>query len=201
VEELVLEALFGWLGRERCAAGGGGDDGEELHLRDGGAGDEEALGVGAGVRRGKEDAGVVDQRVEQGDVGGGEAFEEVAGAEGDPEPEALCAGAGEEGASGEAFGVGGVAQVEVADIADGFDVGERERENAAAEVEEVEDAVVGESGVGKIAREGVSGEAADDDLFARVGRGWRHGRMRGNEGSGAIVARHGRCVTKKAQIC
>ena len=58
-------------------AGGGGDDGEELELGDGGSGDVEALGIGAGVGRGEEEAGVADEGVEQGGVGGGEAFEQV----------------------------------------------------------------------------------------------------------------------------
>jgi hypothetical protein len=133
VEELVLDgctaigrtgnwelvgAGAGW--RREGAAGGGGDDGEQVELGDGGAGDVEALGVGAGVGRGEEEAGVVDQGVEEGAVGGGEAFEEVAGAEGEAEPEALAARTGEEGAAGEALGVDGVREVEVADVADGL---------------------------------------------------------------------------------
>jgi hypothetical protein len=124
VEEFFLEAVLGGLG-ERLAAGGGGDDGEQVEFGDGGAGDEEALGVGPGVGRGEEEAGVVDQGVEEGAVGGGKAFEEVAGAEGEAEPEALATRAGEEGAAGEALGVDGVREVEFADVADQLDVVER----------------------------------------------------------------------------
>src|ERR1019366_8304053 len=104
VEELFLEALLGGLGGKRLAARGGGDDGEQLKFGEGLAGDIEALGVGAGVGRGKEEAGVVDQRVREGTVGGGEAFEEVSGAKGEPDPEAFAARAGEEGAAGGAVG-------------------------------------------------------------------------------------------------
>jgi hypothetical protein len=78
VEELVLEALLGGLIGEGLAAGGGGDDGQELKLGDGGTGDIDALGVGTGVGRGEEEAGIVDEGVEQGAVGGGEALEQVA---------------------------------------------------------------------------------------------------------------------------
>ena len=92
VEEFLLEALLGvaW----RAAGGGrGGDDGEEVKLREGGARDVEALGVGTGVGRREKEAGVVGQGVEQGEVGWGEAFEEVAGAEDEAEPRGLrCAG-------------------------------------------------------------------------------------------------------------
>ncbi len=107
----------------------------------------------------------------EGDVGGGEAFEEVAGAEGQAEPEAFGAGAGEEGAAGEAFGVDGVGEVEVADVADVLDVVEKKGDDAAAEIEEVDGAVADEAGEGQVAGEGFSGEAADDDLFV----GGRHG--------------------------
>src|SRR5208283_5704793 len=54
VEELFLEVFGG--GGEGLAAGGGGDDGEQLELGEGGAGDIEALGVGAGVGGGEEEA-------------------------------------------------------------------------------------------------------------------------------------------------
>ena len=62
----------------------------------------------------------------------------VAGAEGQAEPEAFGAGAGEEGAAGEALGVGGVGEVEVADVADVLDVVEEEGDDAAGEVEQVD---------------------------------------------------------------
>ena len=85
----------------------------------------------------------------EGDVGGGEAFEDVAGgAEGEAEPEAFGAGTGEEGAAGEAFGVDGVGEVEVADVADDLDVIQSKGDDAAGEVEEIEAAVADEAGHG-----------------------------------------------------
>ena len=138
MEELVLERLFGGLGSGlfRCgrAARGRGDDGEQIELGDGGAGDVEALGVGAGIRRSEEEACVFGERVEEGEVDGREAFEEVAGGEHEADPEALLTGAREKGAAGEALGVARIVEVEVADEADELDVGERQRKDAAGEV-------------------------------------------------------------------
>ena len=136
--------------------------------------DVDALGVGAGVGRGEMEAGVVDEVVEEGDVDGGEAFELIGlrdGAKGEAEPEAFGAGTGEEGAAGEALGVDGVVEVEVADVADVLDVVEKNGDDVAAEVEQVDAgwaAVADKAGERQVAGEGFSGEAADDDLF--VGR-------------------------------
>jgi hypothetical protein len=120
VEELILDG-FGWRGAG-LAAGGGGDDGEELDLGEGGAGNVEALGVGAGVGRGEEETIVVGEGVEKGTVGGGEAFKQVPGAKGEAQPESLRSGTGEKGAAGEALGIDRVGEVEVADVTNGFDV-------------------------------------------------------------------------------
>lgn len=84
------------------------------------------------------EADVVDHVVKEGDVGRGEAFEDVSAAKGHAEPEAFGAGASEEGAAGEAFRVGGIVEVEVADIADVFDVVEKKGDDSASEVEEVD---------------------------------------------------------------
>ena len=202
VEELVLKAFLGGGGGERRAAGRSGDDREQLQLGEGDAGDVEALGVGAGVGGGEEEAGVFDQGVEQGEVCGGDAFELVAGAEGEAEPEAFGAGAGEEGAAGEALGVGGVREVEVADVADGLDVVEGQGDDAAGEVEEIERAGVDEGGVREIAGEGVSGEAAHDDLFARGGHGGRAGLGGLSHGAGGVRHEKGAgWVVKTATAC
>ena len=150
-EEFALKAFFGGAIRNGGAPGGSGDDGEQVELRDGGAGDIESLGVRAGVRRGEEEAGVVDEGVKQSEVGGREAFEQVAGAEGEAEPEAFGAGAGEEAAAGEALGVLRVGEVEVANVADGLDVVEGQGEDAAGEVEEVDRVVANDGAVGQIA--------------------------------------------------
>ncbi len=111
------------------------------------------------------EAGIVDQIIEEGDVGGGEAFEEVTATEGHAEPKAFGAGTGEEGAAGEALGVDGVVEVELANVADVLNVVEEERDDAAGEVEEVDRAAADEGGERQIAREGFAGEATDDDLF------------------------------------
>ena len=74
MEELVLEVFLGGAIGCSSAAGGGGDDGEELEFGDGCSRDVEALGVGAGVGRGEEEAVVVGECVEEGAVGGCEAL-------------------------------------------------------------------------------------------------------------------------------
>jgi len=107
VEEVFLEA-GDVCGGDGFAAGGRGDNGQELELGEGGAGNVDALGVGAGVGWGEEEAGVVDEVVEEGGVGGRETFEEIAGAESEAKPEAFGARAGEEGAAGESLRVDGV---------------------------------------------------------------------------------------------
>ena len=70
--------------------------------------DEEPLGVGADVRRSEVEAAVFEQPVQQAEVEGGEAFEGLASEQCQAEPKTFAAGAGEEGAAGEALGVGEV---------------------------------------------------------------------------------------------
>jgi hypothetical protein len=163
VEEIFLEGFGG--GGAGLAAGGGGDDGEELEIGEGGAGNVEALGVGAGVGRGEEEAVVVGECVEEGAVGGGESLQEVSGAEDEAKPEAFGAGAGEKGATGEALGVDGIGEVEVADVADGLDVVERQGDEAAGEVEQIDRVMAHKGGLRQVSGEDVSGEAANEDLF------------------------------------
>ena len=163
MEEFVLDGFGG--GMAGLAAGGGSDDGEELDVGEGCAGDVEALGVGTGVRWGEEESVVVGERVEKGAVGGGEAFEKVSGAEGEAQPEPLGAGTGEEGAAGKALWIDGVGEVEVADVADSFDVVEGQGDEAAGEVEEVDRIMAHKGRLRQIAGEGVSGEASNEDFF------------------------------------
>jgi hypothetical protein len=174
MEELFLQSLLGGLAGEGLAARRAGDDGEQQEVRDGGAGNVDALRVGASVGRGEEEASVVDQGVDQGAVGWSETLQQIAGTEGESNPEALCAGAREERAAGEAFGVGGVGEVEVADVADGLDVVQRQGEDSAGEVEQVDGVVAHETGVGEVSGEGVSGESPNDGFLASS----RHGRRR-----------------------
>jgi hypothetical protein len=173
-EEVFLEGGDGG-GGEGFAFGGRGDDRDELEAGQGGAWNVDALGVGTGVGWGDLEADVVDEVVEEADVGGGEAFELVAGAEGHAEPEAFAAGAGEKGSAGETLGVGGVGEIEVADVADVLYIVDEEGDNAAFEIEEVDDAlgraVADECGERQVAGEGVASEAADDDLFVGGGHG------------------------------
>jgi hypothetical protein len=120
VEELVLDGFGGggaWL-----AAGGGCDDGEQLKLGERSTGDVEALGVGAGVWRGKKEAVVVGEGIEEGAVRRGQTLHEIACTERETQPKALRARTGEEGAAGEALRVDGIGEVEIADVANNLDV-------------------------------------------------------------------------------
>jgi hypothetical protein len=178
VEEILLQGRNGG-GREGFAAGGGGDDGEELEFGEGGAGDVDTLGVGAGVGRGEMEADVVDQVVEKGDVRGSEAFQEVSGAKGHAEPESLGARPGKEGTSGKAFGVDSIVEIELADITDVFDVVEKKGNDSSGKVEQVDRAIADEGCEGQVPRESFAGEATDDHLFVGGGhrsRGLSHGR-------------------------
>ena len=77
------------------------------------------------------DSQVGEEIVDEGEAGGGEAFEEVRGAgilgsragsaEGEADPEAFGAWPGEEGAASEALRVEGVGEVEVAHVTYVFD--------------------------------------------------------------------------------
>ena len=86
------------------------DEAEDFQLSDCGAGDEDALCVGAGVWRGDEEAGTLDE----GAVVGGEAFEFFSVIEGHAEPYAGVAGFGGETAAEKPLWVGGVARGRVA---------------------------------------------------------------------------------------
>lgn len=119
------------------------------------------------------EAEILEQARDEGQVRGGEAFEQVSASEGQAQPEALGPRAGEEGAAGEALGVDGVAEVEIADVADHFYIVQGERDDAPAEVEKVEvwtcrvDA--DERAHGQIAGDAIAGEAADYDFFLGAG--------------------------------
>ncbi len=70
VEEVLLEGGLG-SGGGGFLFGGGGDDGNELEVGDGGAGDEDALGIGADVRWGEGETVIENEVVEEAGVGGG----------------------------------------------------------------------------------------------------------------------------------
>lgn len=119
----------------------------------------------------------MDQVVGEGDVDWGEAFQLIGGAKGEAEPESFGARTGEEGAAGEALGVGAVAEIEVADVADVLNVVEEEGKNPTFKVQELQAAVTHKSGQRKVAGEDFSREAPDDDFFVGRRHGWR--RIRG----------------------
>jgi hypothetical protein len=169
VEQLVLERVFGGLRREGLAARWAGDDGEELELCDGGAGDVEALCIGTGIGRGEKESIVVDERVEKGPIGGRETFEDVSAAEGDADPEALGSWASKKGLAGQAFGVGGVGEVEVANIADQLDVVEGKGDDSSAKVEKVDGRLMDEASVGKVSGKAIAGVTSHEDFFAGTG--------------------------------
>jgi len=116
------------------ALAGLGDDAEELELGDGGAGDEDALGVGAGVGRGYEETCAFNE----GAVVGGEAFELFAVVEGHAQPDAGVAGFGGEAAAQKALRVGAFAGRELADGADPFDLIPADSVDFAGGVQELE---------------------------------------------------------------
>ena len=63
MEKVFLEGGRAGLG---LATGGGGDDSQQLQVGERGAGDVEALGVGADVGRNQEETDVVDEIVGEG---------------------------------------------------------------------------------------------------------------------------------------
>ena len=136
-----------------------------------GARDVDTLGVGAGVRGGEKETGVVEYVVKEADIRRSETFEEFARTEDHAEPETFGARAGEEGAAGEAFGVDIIGEVEVAYIADVFDVADKKWNDSTVEIEQAETFIVDKVGDREIAREGFAGETAYDDLFVGGGHG------------------------------
>ena len=90
---------------------GGADDAEDFRVRDGGTGDEDAEAIAMKVGGGELDTAVEDI----GELVGGDAFEFVAIAEGEFEPEAFDFGTAEEG-----LALGKVGLIEVADEVDGL---------------------------------------------------------------------------------
>jgi hypothetical protein len=168
-----LERGQGGRGGERLFARGGGYDGDELEFVDGGSRDVNSLGVGAGVGRGQKEPSICDEIVQKGDVDWGQALELVLGAicsaKSQTEPEAFGAGASEEGASDEPFGVERVRQIEVADVADVFYIAESKSDNPPTEIKEIDGLVVDKSRSRQITGKGFSCESSHDDLFA--GRG------------------------------
>ena len=151
--------------REGFAAGRGGDDGDELELRKRAPRDVHALSIGSGVGRGEVQAGIGDKVFEQCDIGWGKTFEKIAGTKRHAKPEAFGAGPREEGAAGEALGVGGVGQIEVADVADVLYIGGIKHDDSPAKVQQVDSAAAHKRRQGEVAREDLPGKTPNDNLF------------------------------------
>ena len=197
LEEALLKflaKLLSVLGRHGFS-GGRGDDGEKLEVGDGGSRDEDALRVGPDIGRGDAKAGILDEGVNEGETGVGEAFEEVRGGigpllrssvspgigctEDKSHPQAFISGPGKEGPPRQALRVDGVAKVEISHKADRFYGGERDFLNAPGEIEKVNYlrrlGPANETKQRKISGQDVSGEAANKDFLAGV----RHEAKRG----------------------
>ena len=116
---------------------------------------------------------------------GGEALEQIGVvAEGKSNPETVAARPGEKGPAEEAFRIAGVAQVEVAYVADGLDLDEREGVEPSFEIEEGDASSFDESAGSKVTMPEVSLKAPEDYLFLRTGH-WAGAdcRMREREGA------------------
>ena len=159
------------VGLRASRAERGADDGYDGEAADGGAGDEDALGVGAGIGRGEQESGAIDE----GAVVGGDGFELVAVGEGEAEPESGGSGAADETAAKETLRRGGVrsgvwagvgAGEQFAHVADPFDQLPGDELEFAGVVEQLEVMGLVSRGGGGISGGPVTAEAAYDDGFA-----------------------------------
>ena len=153
------------------AAGGGGDEAQDFDGLEGRARDKEAESVGARVGWGEEETVVVEERVGEGEVEGGEAFEEFVVLEGEAEPDAVAAGAGLEGHAADALGICLVVEVEVANVCNSLEGFEGEGSEAAVRLHEGDLAVAQEAGLGKVSPGEFVGDAAKNDFLLS----WSHG--------------------------
>ena len=161
--------------------GFGGNQAQDRKFSNSCAGDEDALGVGAGVWGRQEQAGAFDQ----GAVIGSYAFQFVAVFKNEPQPKAGKAWAACEVASQEAFGLlacvafGG----KLADVTEPFDLVPVDAQETAAGIEKLERGFAGGIGWGKWIGGGVTGQPVPSDLaydhgFTGGGH-WLDCRMRG----------------------
>lgn len=160
-----MERLFGeeaGLGGGRGGlAAGDADDTQDGELGERGARDEDAIGVGVEIGR-RQVESVVEKREQ---VVGDDAFEGVAVAEAEPDPQAIELGAGKE-----ILAVEAVVVVEVANEINGANGGERDFVVLAIGSEQVHGKRARERGRVEVAAEELLLKKLDDDLF--VGRGW-----------------------------
>src|SRR5271170_3108033 len=112
-EGLLPVVWFGWDKFLLCCA----DDSDDFELGERAGGNPEALSVGADVRRGEEKPFARDEAK----VIGCYAFDQVAVGQHGPQEKAFSARASGEGFTEQAFGIGSLSGVEIADEADPLD--------------------------------------------------------------------------------
>lgn len=142
-------------------AAGDADYAEDGEGRDGGAGDEDAIGVGGEV--GRSELYAVVEEPEK--VVGDDTFEGFAVGVTEADPEAVELGTGEEG-----FAAGFEAAIEFADEIEGTDAFERDLLVFAVGSEKVERVDLAETGRVEVSLHGLAIHERDNDLF--MGRGW-----------------------------
>ena len=159
--------LFGekfWLGGDCCHGGfsaGDADDAENGEGRDGGAGDEDAVGVGAKV--GRSELNAVVEKAEK--VIGDDAFEDFAVGVAEADPETIELGSREEG-----FTFGLEVAIEFADEIEGADAVERDLFVLAVGREEIERVDLTKAGRVEVSPQGLAVHQRYNDLL--MGRGW-----------------------------
>jgi hypothetical protein len=163
-------AVLPLLGKQFGLAGGGcdggfaagdADDAEDVEGREGGAGNEDAVGIGVEVGRSELDA-VVEEREQ---VVGDDAFEGFAVGVTEADPKAIELRAGEEG-----FAFGLEVAIEFADEVERADVVERDLLVRTVGREEVERVDLAEAGRVEVALQDLAVHERDNDLLVR--RGW-----------------------------
>jgi len=142
-------------------AAGNADYAEDRKGRNGGAGDEDAVRVGAKVGRCELDAVV--EKAEK--IVGDDAFEDFAVGVAEADPEAVELGAGEEG-----FALGLEVAVEFADEVKRADAFEGDLLVFAVGCEEIERVDLAQAGWVEISPQGLTVHERDDDLL--MSRGW-----------------------------
>lgn len=151
------------------------DDGDHFQLCDGRGWNPKTLGVGAHVGWGQEKAFAGGE----GEIVRGETFDEVAIGQVKAQEQSFCARAPGEGLAQEPFGMGGVAGVEIADIADPFEANCIQVQSFAIQREQFHHAIGEEVHGGQVSSEPVLGrldgrvlgEHTDDRFFAADGHG------------------------------
>lgn len=153
---------FGLSCRGRCGfAAGDADDAEDGELGDGGAGNEDAVGVGVEVWRSELDA-VVEKREQ---IVGDDAFHGFAVGVAEADPKAVELGAREE-----EFALGFEVAVEFADEIEGADALQGDLFVFAIGSEEIERVDLAEASRIEVAPHGFAVHERDDDFLMR--RGW-----------------------------